>query len=371
MKKLLALIVAVILNSSCHALSLPDNVTLSLDIIPQETLQKFISCTNHYFERERAMEFPDDIVRELAQEEIAESELELWQLYALAHHLDYGVTAHICARQHLNKTEHLPLEQRLQAPFNLPSDVLRKHYFLMTKDASVMKYTDENGKPVTLSMNLFEYIYGRRLEINNSILELNGFFLDDISGIEVCLDDPAALVFDFSDNLLKKIPEGISCAQQVTSINLSNNQLTGLPEGLCQLKKLEKLDIRNNHITHLPKNIGNLTNLWRLDADNNEIISLPDSICDLENAHWLSFRNNKLTQLPNDLYKLDNLERLCVSDNKISRLPDNISWTQKLRVFDAHNNPLEQLPKDYKRLTRVPMLNLEPTPAPEVTGNNN
>ncbi|MBX9830371.1 leucine-rich repeat domain-containing protein [Candidatus Babeliales bacterium] len=371
MKKILTLIIAVILNSSCHALSLPDNVTLSLEVIPQETLQKFITYTNRYFDRERAMEFPDDIVRELAQEEIAENDLELWQLYALAHHLDYGVTAHICARQHLNKTQNLPLEQRLQAPFNLPSDVLRKHYFLMTKDASVMRYTNEDGNLVTLSMNLFEYIYGRRLEINNSVLEVNGFFLDDISGIEVCLDDPAAFAFDFSDNLLTKIPEGISCAQQVTSINFSGNKLTSLPEGLCQLKKLEKLDIRNNQITQLPKNMGNLTNLWRLDADNNDITSLPESISDLENLHWLSLRNNKLTELPNDLYKLDSLERLYVNNNNISHLPDNISWTQNLRVFDAHNNPLTQLPKDYKRLTRVPVLNLEPTPAPEVTSTNN
>ncbi|QQR49643.1 leucine-rich repeat domain-containing protein [bacterium] len=358
MKKIIALIVAIIFSQKCSALSLPNNITLSLNTIPEETINKFISYTNRYFEKERAMEFPDIIVSELASEEFASSELELWQIYALAHHVDYPVTAHICARYHLNHTQGLPLEKRLQAPFNLPSDTIRKHYFLMTKDPSVMTYTDSNGTTKTLSLNLLEYIYVRRLEINNSILELNSFFLADISGIEVCLDDPLALVFDFSDNLLKKIPEGISCAKQVTAINLANNKLTALPQGICLLPNLEKLDISNNQITELPENIGNLSSLWRFDADRNNLTKLPESISDLENLHWLSLKNNNLTHLPSDLCRLEKLEKLYVNGNKIKRLPDTISWIERLRIFDAQDNPLERLPKDLTRLKKIPLLKL-------------
>lgn len=359
MKKIIALIVAIIFSQKCSALSLPNNITLAMNLIPQETINKFVSHTNHYFERERASEFPHEIVEKIAQKDFVSSDLELWQIYALAHHVDYPVTAHICARYHLNHTQGLPLEKRLIAPFNLPSDTIRKHYFLMTKDPSVMTYTDSNGTTKTLSLNLLEYIYVRRLEINNSILELNGFFLDDISGIEVCLDDPLALVFDFSNNLLKKIPEGISCAKQVTAINLSNNKLTTLPQGLCLLPNLEKLDISNNQITELPENIGCLSALWRFDADHNNLTKLPESISDLENLHWLSLKNNNLTQLPNDLCRLEKLEKLYVNGNNIKRLPDTMSWIERLRILDAQDNPLERLPKDLKRLKKVPLLKLE------------
>ncbi|KAM4797931.1 uncharacterized protein ACH125_005068 [Urocitellus parryii] len=126
---------------------------------------------------------------------------------------------------------------------------------------------------------------------------------------------------------------------------LSNNLLKKLPQGLGNLKKLRELDIEENKLESLPNEIGYLQDLQNLVLTNNQLTILPKSIGHLTNLTHLSLGDNLLNHLPKEIGTLENLEELYLNDNpNLHSLPFELALCSKLTIMSIENCPLSHLP---------------------------
>jgi len=286
--------------------------------------------------KEHGKELACDIVKKLSNLSLASNDKEFWDLYELAHTFDKSIIAHALAREYIKRVhKHVDVKTLLNPHYPLSEKAritLKKHYFLATKDKSVMSYETPDEQKITLTLTLHDVSYVRGLFVYNSHIDLSGLFLRSIDGIEVFVGLQAKNL-DLSDNFLTEIPENISLIKFLSNVNLSHNNLTSIPESVSSLENLEKLDVSYNKLEKLPENIGNLKKLYRCDACNNSLSKLPETIGSCENLYWLDLSCNELVCLPESICKLTKLGRLFLQDNKLTQLPESLDKLKKLRVI--------------------------------------
>jgi hypothetical protein len=172
-------------------------------------------------------------------------------------------------------------------------DVLRKQYFLITHESSVLK--KESGE--TLTLRFKEVVISKPLMVINKRLSLANLFLHDIDGIELFIH-PAVEELDISHNALTTIPPTLGLFSHLKVLRLNNNFLTSLPSQLGDLHSLIRLDLQHNALGTLPSSYENLTNLWRLDISHNKFSTLPEVIIKLARLSWLFAQGNTITTTP-------------------------------------------------------------------------
>ncbi|MFZ5954683.1 MAG: leucine-rich repeat domain-containing protein [Candidatus Dependentiae bacterium] len=125
-----------------------------------------------------------------------------------------------------------------------------------------------------------------------------------------------------SYNKLPELPDtiteiGISTSIFANQYDFSHNLLNKLPENIGDISKNQRafLFLQSNKLKQIPISIGNLHNLSRLDLSNNDLNRLPDEIGNCTELRILTLNNNKLDKLPESITKLINLQDLQIMDN--------------------------------------------------------
>ncbi|XP_050720681.1 leucine-rich repeat and calponin homology domain-containing protein-like isoform X5 [Eriocheir sinensis] len=144
-------------------------------------------------------------------------------------------------------------------------------------------------------------------------------------------------------NVIKHLPESLSCLQALTHLNLSRNQLSVIPGVVCSLAGLRVLDVSGNRLVSLPEELGRLHSLMQLDASYNQLAHLPPALGELDGLRSLNLRRNQLQTLPPELCFL-RLVFLDLSGNRISTLPTELRFMGSLVTLALDNNPLQQPP---------------------------
>jgi len=341
----------------------PTDVTISLastnvfksdntnDTIELGTIEKFLTYVQSFFAIQEQEQYWDIAIEKLCQFKLAKDQKEFWDLYRMAHYLEIPGVAHALAREYLRENhEKLNKSELFNPPYNLSEQArvtLRKHYFLMTDDASVMRYTDPCGQQVTITLTLNEVVYVRRLYVDNSKVDLSGLFLNSIDGIEVIARSKVQQV-DLSNNFLTRVTYKIRDIKTLKSLDLSHNNLESIPDTIGELPNLEKLDMSFNKLASLPEKLGQLRNLCRLNVGHNELVSIPETLGSCTKLRRLELDHNNLTSLPDSLGNLSQLGRLHVHENRLLSLPENLDKLNKLRVLTIRENKIKELPEIFK-----------------------
>jgi len=334
----------------------PEAQTLLSDIGSQ-AIEKLLEYDYRFQEKNSSLSTHAKAIDDLSHVQLASSEEEFWKIYELAHFFEKPAICHLLARQYLRSVFGGNDKEALFNPeYHLSQEAketLRKHYFLTIGDPDVMTYKDKGGINKTISMDLREIYYVKKITIQNGQFNLSGLFLSSLDGVRVGGANIEQI--DLSHNCLTTVPDILKEIKSLKVINLSHNQLKILPDCFCcALTNLECLDLSNNHLTLLPSAFGNLKCLWKFEANNNNLLSLPDSIQQCENLRWLSLKNNKLMSLPSCFSTLKNLERVDLSQNKLKDMPvDLLSKLPKLRVLNIQDNNFIKVPEWSGAGTRV------------------
>lgn len=173
-------------------------------------------------------------------------------------------------------------------------------------------------------------------------LKMRSNCLDNINGLVHCtLLEEAYL----DSNRLKKIPEKLSCLQNLKILHLYINEIEAIPASFSKLDGLRDVDLSMNKLKNLPSSFTSLTRLITLFAQNNHISQLPDDIFEnLPNLNCILLSNNDLKSLPTSLGTLTSLYRLELSLNRLkgNKFPDlrNV----KLNHLDLGYNLLRTIP---------------------------
>ena len=165
---------------------------------------------------------------------------------------------------------------------------------------------------------------------------------------------PGVVTLNLQKCFLKEVPENVSCAVRLTTLDISNNVI--------------------NSLNTFP------TNLIYLSLDNNPLELLSNSIQHLQKINTFSARGCGLKDLPTFIFSSKRLEKLLVSQNSLKHLPDtlnnailntvDISWNplhtldsfcdlKRLRTLRADACRLHMFPKDVLYLKKLTKLSLE------------
>lgn len=298
----------------------------------QTKLQKEIELLkkykNHFYSIKNKL-FEKPIASLLAQLKRASYPEEFWALFKLAYHCDELIIMHGLAREYIERVGN-PKNNTFFMQANEISepikDIIRKQYFLMTNDETVLKKDDGS----TLTLSLTEVIISRPTKILNSKLNLSNLHLSSLD----CIDMYSSIKLeeiDLSHNHISTIPAAVFSLPNLKYLNLSYNKLKQLPENSKNMQELKKLNLSYNQFEEFPESVCELKNLWRLDIDHNQLTMAPDSIKKLSKLRWLLLNNNKLELLPESVSTLLNLHKLDVSNNMLMHLP-NFSHLKNLHL---------------------------------------
>lgn len=246
------------------------------------------------------------------------------------------VVAHGLARQYIKQNNILEntlffSQQAIVA--REVGDVIRKQFFLLTKDESVLV----GETPLTLALS--EVLVSVAKPIFNNRLDLSGLHLSSLDGISL-FNIPQLEHLDLSHNCLKDLPDELTSFVHLTTLDVSYNNLTHLPSNLGALAHLKRFDATHNILNVLPTSLGALSALWRLDVSHNQLKTLPHEIGLLTNLVWLIANDNLLVELPESIGNLENLQKLLLDNNNLELLPPSMRHLLKLYQLSCKNNPL-------------------------------
>jgi len=215
---------------------------------------------------------------------------------------------------------------------------------------------------------------GKRFEIKEHTLNLNGQNVIDIRDIEGLENQRDLITLNLNDNKIEKI-YGIECLVNLERLFLEQNLLTKI-EGLEKLANLKVLSLRKNkiakieNISHLvnlkdlflPGNrikkiegLDSLINLERLNLSYNRRIRKIEGLENLKNLYSLFLGINKIKSIQN-LDNLINLRRLGLSANRICELRglDNL---HNLEHLELQFNNIQEI-KNLQMLSNLRILKL-------------
>jgi len=147
------------------------------------------------------------------------------------------------------------------------------------------------------------------------------------------------------------------CGGLVT-LKLNNNLLRDLPESVSCLASLRLLECKTNYLKKLPFGLGECRELRVIKVPTNELSELPDSMAKLENLSELVLTANSLTVFPAWVGDLKGLRQLFIGNNRLESLPYKLGYCTDLTDLQVYNNPLVDPPYE-KCLTGLDRLLFE------------
>lgn len=171
----------------------------------------------------------------------------------------------------------------------------------------------------------------------------------------------------FGSNSLKKIPENIGSIISLIELDFSNNSIDEIPISLSQCVLLQNLHLGNNKIKNFPPEVfAGLTSLKELQLFKNKIVTLPSEINTLTDLERMSLSSNNIKKLPEEIGGCTNLKELYINNNtKFSTVPTSIGELKRLEELSAIKCPaLKQLPATITELPNLEMLDLRPVKKP-------
>ncbi|HEX2901786.1 MAG TPA: leucine-rich repeat domain-containing protein [Bacteroidia bacterium] len=144
-------------------------------------------------------------------------------------------------------------------------------------------------------------------------------------------------------------------------LDLSQNLLRRLPEGIADLERLEVLNLRNNQLREIPAEIGQLQRLQRLDLDENQLAALPQELASCEALRVLRLNDNSFGTWPGQALSI-RLESLTLGYNQFTALPDTIRHLASLSYLDVRHNRLRTLPDGLALIEGLDQVLLEGNP---------
>ncbi|KAF9520835.1 hypothetical protein BS47DRAFT_405890 [Hydnum rufescens UP504] len=144
---------------------------------------------------------------------------------------------------------------------------------------------------------------------------------------------------DVSFNLLRAIPEVISCLSSLEVVYFIQNKITEISSLEGVPTTLKSLELGGNRIRTI-ENIDALVNLEELWLGKNKIGKL-ENLSSLKKLRVLSIQSNRITKLEG-LESLTNLEDLYLSHNGIERI-EGLENNLKLKTIDLGNNQISEL----------------------------
>jgi len=131
-------------------------------------------------------------------------------------------------------------------------------------------------------------------------------------------------------------------------IDFSNNSIKRIPEGkFSKFNNLSMLLLNNNQIKNLREHtFDGLFNLKHLSLKHNKIRKIEDySFNELKKLRTLSIGYNEIKEIKrHTFYLLDNLEHLYLEHNQIKRIEKfSFNGLNKLKLLSLHNNEIEKI----------------------------
>ena len=161
------------------------------------------------------------------------------------------------------------------------------------------------------------------------------------------------------ENLLERLPEGISSLENLAKFSCYKNKLTTLPSDFFELKKLKVADLYYNQLEVIPKELGNLDSLEVLYLSHNKIFSLPNELGQLTKLKELYLHHNRLSVLPASLKNLDSLKVVRVNNNYLLDFPIQFLNIESLEEVDVDNNELTTLPAGVELMSSLTLITFQ------------
>jgi len=231
-------------------------------------------------------------------------------------------------------------------------------------------------------MNYVEY-NGKRFEIKNNSLNLNGQSITDIGEIKGLENQLNLISLNLDDNEIEKI-HNIHYLVNLEKLYLNHNQLTEI-SGLEKLINLKVLSLGANRIRKI-KNISHLVNLEDLFIQGNKIKKIEgldffaylqrlnlsrnrireiEGLNHLKNLYSLFIGSNKIKSIEN-LDNLVKLNRLGLSGNRICEIK-GLDYLYNLEQLDLNFNNIMKI-KKLKMLSNLRILKLSHNYIREIVG---
>jgi Leucine-rich repeat (LRR) protein len=314
-----------------------------------QLLDKFIECAYYCYKvservlnNERAEEIV--VIEELSEAFVIPNDKTVLALYQMACSCDMSLLACVFANKYFEsvKADYVSCADK-DAFFKLPAlsqdaqDLLRKIFFVKTRDSSSLTYKNNMNEAVNLTLTLKDVLRERRFWIEGGgRLRLCDLSLASMDGFNVRSGISQVYELDLSNNSLSSLPSSIAHIKTLRKLDLSHNKLTTLPDFIFDLPDLEMLVINNNQLTSLPAGISKLKKLWRLEINNNRLTSLPVEIAECSRLAIISANNNEISKFPLMLMHMPSIERIYLKNNGVT---ENVSLKafKKLRFLDISN----------------------------------
>lgn len=148
---------------------------------------------------------------------------------------------------------------------------------------------------------------------------------------------------DFSENLLKEVPQGLFQLENIVSMKLNGNQLVGWPtpeKWAC--KYLKCLDVSKNQLGKNDESTKTKRILFFSNKSRSRAGTETECVLDLP------------------LFLSDSLEVLCLNDNQLECVPPSVCQMKNLTELYLGNNPgIRELPAELGQLTGLWQLDIE------------
>ena len=171
-------------------------------------------------------------------------------------------------------------------------------------------------------------------------------------------------VLDLSNNLVRRLPEGLAFMTGLTQLFLRNNLIgdNDFPKSLESLRSLRDLNLSGNRLTTIPRAVLQIPTLRNLFVGGNRIEEVPAGIRALKRLRVLYLGGNRVRRLPPQICQLKHLHALILCDNLLESLPDCICDLQRLECLQLHGNRLTTIPYGLIQLESLSELSLRDNP---------
>ncbi|MCB0383619.1 MAG: T9SS type A sorting domain-containing protein [Psychroserpens sp.] len=206
-------------------------------------------------------------------------------------------------------------------------------FLFYTLNAQIINIPDANFKAALIDLGVDTNDDGEiqisEAETQNSGLNVSGYFISSLSGIEYFIN---IHYLDCSDNQITEL--NLSSLANMTDLYCNDNLLTELTLNLTALTWLQ---CYNNQLSIL--NISNVPNLQYLNCGNNLLTSLDFTSFTDQDSFWLiDLSNNNLTTL--DVSNLQSIDDLIVDNNELTSINlCPITW----EILSVGNNYLTEI----------------------------
>ncbi|TXT54026.1 MAG: hypothetical protein BAJALOKI1v1_2240005 [Promethearchaeota archaeon] len=148
---------------------------------------------------------------------------------------------------------------------------------------------------------------------------------------------------------LFSLPDSISNATSLETLDLSQNSLTSLPASIGELPNLKELNLSFNSLSSIPLSLGNLFKLKELSLSYNKLTIIPKIFQNLDSLEVLKLQGLHLRKFPS-ISNLTKLTHLNLIGNQISKIPQTIGNLKALQNIRLANNHLRELPSSLYNL---------------------